>query len=369
MALVAGACGGSGPSVIAAATSTTAVPTTAPTSVTSSTAAPTTAAPTTSPTTVAPTTVAPPTTVAAPPDLLPTLLITDGNTVRSVGPDGTGGLSSYVELVTDSPARVAHMAGDFTVVAEEHPAPSGMFGPGEVVHYLQDGTREVLPNAQTLYGIEMIGGEESAIVAQEHSVTMDSGDLVAVGLDTGTVVFLGQAWGPEYGVGTVEWSDTGIAVLSAWTDLTESVTYIDSTGGYVTRVSPTDGLAYAQAPLVQAAALSPDAQTVVWAEGPEYQTDPDTGDSVLVGDFWVVKGMNLDSGAIEFAMPIDFVGVDPANSSIDSIHWGGTFLIVNRTQSIGDNQVNLAPTLIDMTGAEPAIVPFDPAGNATPLDL
>ncbi len=368
MAIVAGACGGSGPSVIAAATSTTAVPTTAPASVTSSTAALTTAAPTTAaPTTVAPTTIAPPTTVETPPDLvLPTLLLTDGNTVRSVGPDDTGGLSSYVELVTDSPARVAYMTGDFTVVAEEYPAPSG---PGEVVHYLQDGTREVIPNAKTLYGIEIIGGEESAIVAQEHSVTMDSGDLVAVGLDTGTIVFLGQAWGPEFGVGAVEWSDTGIAVISAWTDLTESVTYIDNTGGYVTRVSPTDGLAYAQAPLVQAAALSPDAQTVVWAEGPEYQVDPATGDSVLVGDFWVVKGMNLDSGAIEFAMPIDFTGVDPANSSIDSIHWAGTFLIVNRTQFIGDSQVNLAPTLIDMTGAEPAIVPFGPAGNATPLDL
>jgi len=301
--------------------------------------------------------------------MLPTLLMTDGNTVRSVGPDDSGVSTSVVEVVTDSPARVAYVAGDFTVVTEEHPAASGIFGPGEVVHYRQDGTREVIPNAQTLYGIEIIGGEESAIVAQQHSVTMDSGDLVAVGLDTGTIVVLGQAWGPEYGVGSVEWSDTGIAVISAWSDQTESVTYIDDTGAYVTRVSPTDGLAYASAPLVQAAAMSPDAQFVVWAEGPDYQADPATGDSVLVGDFWVVKGMNLDTGSIEFAMPIDFAGVDPASSSIDSIHWTGTFLVVNRTQSVGDNLVNLAPVLIDMTGAEPAIVPFTPAGNATPLFL
>jgi len=328
---------------------------------------PTTVAPhTTVPaTTAAPTTAAPPS-----PDLvLPTLLLTDGDTVRSVGPDDNGISTAFVELVAYSPARVAYVAGDFSVVTEEHPASSGVFGPGEVFHYLQDGTREVIPNAQTLYGIQVIDGEESAIVAQQHSVTMDSGDLVAVGLDTGNIVVLGQAWGPDFTVGSVEWSDTGMAVISAWTSVSESVTYIDSTGGRVTRPSPTIGLANASAPLVQAAALSPEGDTVVWAEGPKYQTDPDTGESVLVGDFWVVKGMNLDTGTVEFAMPIDFAGVDPANSSIDSIHWTGTYLVVNRTESAGDNLINLAPVLIDMTGAEPAIVAFTPTGNATPLFL
>ena len=258
------------------------------------------------------------------------------------------------------------MAGDSTVVAEEHPGASGIFGPGEVVHYLQDGTREVIPNAETLYGIEMIDGEESAIVAQQHSVTMDSGDLAAVGLDTGNIVVLGPAWGPEYGVGSVEWSDTGMAVISAWSDLTETVTYIDSAGAYITRVSPTDGLAYASPPLVQAAALSPDGSRVVWAEGPEFQENPDTGVTELVGDTWVVKGMDINTGTVEFAMPVAFPGVELVDSSIDSIHWTGDFLVVNRTQSVGDNLVNLAPTMIDMTGAEPAIVPFAPTGNATP---
>jgi len=306
-------------------------------------------------------------TVRASPDLqIPALLLTDGNTVRRVGPDGSGAIVSRVELVTEFPARVAFLAADLTVFTEENSGPSGKVGSGVVAHYLADGARELVPNAQALYGVEVIGGEESVIVAQEHSVTMDSGDLVAVGVETGTIVTLGSAWAPEYGVGNVEWSDTGIAVISAWADLTESVTYIDSAGSSVTRPSPTDGLAYASAPLVQAAALSPDGNTVAWAEGPDSTYDAATGLSVLVGDTWVVKGMDLGSGAVEFAMPIDFSGVDPLDSSIGSIHWAGTHLVVNRSQVVGSGTVNLPPVLIDMTGAEPAIVPFTHSGTATP---
>jgi len=313
-------------------------------------------------TTTAPSTTEPPAAL----DLqLPTLIMVEGNTVRSVGPDDDGSMASYVELVADAPVAVAYMAGDFTVVVEEHPDPADPFGSGRIVHYLQDGTREVIPGVDRLFGVEVVNGEESVIAAQDNSLSFSSGDLVAIGLETGTVVTFGLAWAPEYGVGSVEWSDFGTAVVSAWSDLTESVTYVDEAGANLILPSPTDDLAYASAPLVQAAAISPDGRMVVWAEGPDQAYDDASGEFVMVGDKWVVKGMNLDTGAVEFAMPINFEGVDPSNSVIDAIRYSPTHLVVNRLQYIGDTVAYMAPVIIDMTGAEPATVAFEPVGNST----
>ncbi len=366
MVMLVAACGGTSSSVFSGATSTTAGPSTTAAGATS--VAPTTTAPaepvTTGPvveTTTSPvsnSTVAP---VA--PDLeLPTLVMADGNTVRSVGPDDSGVMVSYVELVADAPVRVAFMAGDFTVITEEHSDPTAS---GRIVHYRQDGTREVIPGVDRLFGVEVINGEESVIAAQDDSAGSGSGDILAIGLDTGAVVSLGTAWAPEYGVGSVEWSDHATAVVSAWSDLTEVVTYVDDTGREVIQRSPTDDLGYAEPPLVQAAALSPDGRLVVWAEGPDQGYDEVTAEFALVGDSWVVKGMDLGTGRVEFAMPIDFAGVDPHDSAVGSIRFAPTFLVVNRSQVVGDRVINLAPAMIDMTGAEPATVPFDVVGNAT----
>jgi len=367
--VLAAACGGSSLDLSAVAETQT-PPTSGPTaSQPASTLSPPTTQSTTTTTTEAPptTTVVPSTTAAESVlDLqFPTLIMVDGNTVRSVGPGDDGVMASYIEMVADAPVAVAYMASDFTVIVEEHPESTDAFGSGRIVHYLQDGTREVIPGVDRLFGVEVINGEESVIVAQDNSASLDSGDLVAIGLETGTVVTFGLAWAPEYGVGSVEWSDVGTAVVSAWSDLTELVTYVDEAGGVVNLASPTDGLAYASPPLVQAAAISPDGRIVVWAEGPDQAFDDATGDFTLVGDSWVVKGMNLDTGAIEFAMPISFEGVDPRDSAIDSIRYSPTHLVVNRLQFIGDNAVYMAPVVIDMTGAEPAVVAFDVFGNST----
>ncbi len=371
LALVASACGGSSLDLadIADGSTTSTPATTVPVSESTSSVAPaTTVVSTTSTTTtVEPATSAPPSTTVAPiaPDLqIPTLVLADGNTVRSVGPDPDGTMVSYVEVITENQVSKAFLLSDFTAVTEEHLA-GDPFGGGEVVHYWQDGTREVIPRVDRLFGIEVVNGEESVIVAEGDFPMPDGGDILAIGMETFAVVNLGAAWGPEFGVGTVEWSNFGTAVVSAWTDLTESVTYIDEIGAPVTMPSPTDDLAYASPPLVQAAALSPDGNTVVWAEGPDQAYDDATGDFVLVGDSWVVKGMNLSTGVVEFAMPIDFTGVAPAESMIPSIRFSPTHLVVNRIQFVGSNVVNLAPVLIDITGAEPATVPFDVVGNAS----
>ncbi len=367
MVMIVAACGETSSGVVSGATSTTATPPTtadpAPVIV-STTTAPATESTTTAPVIVSTTALAPDSTVAPlVPDLeLPKLVMVDGDTVRSVGPDDNGTMVSDVELVADAPVRVAFMASDLTVITEEHPDPTGS---GRVVRYGPDGTREAIPGIDRLFGLEVINGEESMIAAQDRPTVTGSGDIVAIGIKTGTVVSLGTAWGPAYGVGSVEWSDFGTAVVSAEFDLTELVSYIDDTGREVIQRSPTDDLPYGEPPLVKAAALSPDGSLVVWAEGPDQVHDDSTGEFTLLGDSWVVKGMNLDTGRVEFAMPIDFAEVDPHDSAVDSIRFAPTFLVVNRTRVVGDGVINLAPVMIDMTGAEPATVPFDEVGNAT----
>ncbi len=369
LALVASACGGSSLDLanIADGSTTSAPPTTVSASATS--VAPTTTAAWTTTTVAAveSTTTAPTTTSAAPvvPDLqIPTLVLADGNTVRSVGPGPDGTMISYVEVVTDNQVSRAFLMSDFTAVTEEHFV-GDPFGAGEVVLYRQDGSREVIPGVDRLFGVEMINGEESVIAAEDSFAMPETGDILAIGLETLTVVHLGLAWAPEYGAGTVEWSNFGTAVVSGWSDLTETVSYVDSFGAEVILPSPTDDLAYASPPMVQAAALSPDGKTVVWAEGPDQGYDDATGDFMLVGDSWVVKGMDLATGRVEFAMPIDFTGVAPTDSVIPSIRYSPTHLVVNRMQITGGNAINLAPVMIDITGAEPATVPFDVVGNAS----
>ncbi len=299
----------------------------------------------------------------------PSLVMADGNTIRSVGPSANGRIVTSVEQVAAGPVRVAYVADDLTVISQENLATDEPFTPAHIARYHHDGTREVIAGVSSLFGLAVISGEQSIIAAEAFDPSMESGDILAIGLDTGTITRLGWAWGPEYGVGAVEWSSQGMAVVSGWADQTESVIYIDTTGNQLTRPSPTDNLAYASPPSVVSAALSPDGSQVVWAEGPDLGYDEASGEFVLMGDPWVVKGMDLTTGQVVFALPIEFAGVEFGDSWIDSIRYSDTHLVVNRMQSFGDESVVMAPAMIDMTGAEPAVVPFDVVGNATLLPV
>ncbi len=296
----------------------------------------------------------------------------DGNTVRSVGPSASGRIVASVEQLTDGPVWVAFVADDLTVISQENAVKSQenaasdeLFTPAHIVRYHHDGTREQIAGVSTLFGLAVISGEQSIIAAETFDISKESGDILAIGLDTGAVTHLGWAWGPEYGVGAIEWSSQGMAVVSGWADQTESVIYIDTSGNQLTRPGPTDNLAYASPPAVVSAALSPDGNQVVWAEGPDWGFDEASGEFMLMGDPWVVKGMDLATGLVIFALPIEFAGVGFGDSWIDSIRYSDTHLVVNRTQTFGEESVVMAPVIIDMTGAEPAVVPFDVVGNAT----
>ncbi len=160
-----------------------------------------------------------------------------------------------------------------------------------------------------------------------------TGRLVVQDLSTGDATVLADAAGPELFLSHAS-AAAGLLALTYVADLTEVVEFRDWSGALVERESPTDGLAYNQAPFVTGAVLSPDGSEVATVEGPDVDGTSGDGDT-QVGD-WQVVIDDADGEQLRFTV---------ADQSIAyvTIDFDGRWLLV----SGGTVDGPVAPLLID----------------------
>lgn len=143
-----------------------------------------------------------------------------------------------------------------------------------------------------------------------------------------------------------------VVVLSYYSDLTETVSFVDHQGAEVERPSPTDELAYNAPPLVTGAVISPDGSELAYLEGPDVDgtTDPER----LVGQ-WDVVIDDADGEQLRLTV------ADQSVSGV-SIDFDGRWLVVSGMTTDGPVQ----PLLIDTEATDLAtyLIP-DVVGVAT----
>ena len=369
-ALLVASCG-NGPEpaadVNAGPTTTTDTPTTSTTPPSSTTTATTTTTKTTTTATTTTTT----TTTTAPP-----VIESDVDAVYSPVSVPAGSLvvhdrsSVYVVDLTLDPIEpqivlgpldglvilVARMATDGSLVVEViEDVPIGQaarvdkivqFGPnGSIIDLIED---------SVLFDVAPFGGVEQALVGEFWDGNIDDGaSLVAVPLDGRPPVAFGTAFAPEYGVGSIDVVH-GVAVVSAFADLTELVTFTDADGSDISRPSPTDGLAYGEAPFVVDATFSPDGSQVAWIEGPEHYVGGESDEPTWHGE-WRIRSFDAASGEEVISWPFEFPNPDPFTQVINGLAHTGDRLVISRGQVHDGPVLDLELLILDLTGEEPEL--------------
>ena len=247
---------------------------------------------------------------------------------------------------------VAHLAG---IAAVAYGAGTGLIAAevdGALVVVGDDGPAAVDAGQEGivhLYDVAAVDGVAHALYGVRRDVDGEepSGIIVLASLAGGERRDLAAGFAPEFH--TAAGSLAGdVVVLSAFSDLTESVWWVTLDGGDPPAWSPTDDLEYNAPPLVMSAVLSPDASTVAWLSGPDW--DGATG--ATVGG-WEVVVADL-TGRERHRLPIDGADGEPIR-----IDYDGERVLVSRRA--GEER---APALvIDLASGSTAALPV--AGTAT----
>ncbi len=309
VAVVGAACGGGDlDEVLAVADpSTTSVAgTTAPPDTTSSTSTSAPVGTSSSTTTTTTTTTTPPSPVG------PALVVAHDDVVELVGRDGT----TRTLVRATRPVEFALGLEDGTVFTSEVVLDAeGVVERYAIVRHRPDGTStEVLADG-VVFDVAVLDGRTVVLAGEipPFESGIDTMPLLAVDVETLERRELGLDWlAPEWAITDIDAAGP-LWALSANSDLTEVIELIDP--GDFARVpgsfSPTDGLAYGQAPFVTLAELSPDRSQLAWVEGPEYDVGVDP--AVPVGR-WEVVVADTSTGAEVLRRPI---GPDDPAVAID----------------------------------------------------
>ena len=181
-------------------------------------------------------------------------------------------------------------------------------------------------------------------------------DAVLFDVDGRPPIAFGTAYAPEYGVGSIDVVD-GVAVVSAFADLTELVTYTDIEGNPITLPSPTDDLPYGEAPFVLLASFSPDGSEVAWIEGPEHYFDVDAGTETWHGE-WRIRSFDVQTGEERLSWPFGFPNEDPFAQVITGLAHAGDRLYVSRAQVHDGLLFDIEMLVLDLMTEEPELREF-----------
>jgi hypothetical protein len=221
----------------------------------------------------------------------------------------------------------------------------------EIVQFGPDGSIIDLVEDAILYDVAVFGGVEQALVGEVWGGDVEQeANLVAVPLDGRPPIAFGTAFAPEYGVDSIDVVDE-IAVVSAFADLTELVTYTDAQGTEIILPSPTDGLPYGGEPFVHLAVISPDGSEVAWVEGPENYPD-ESGVATWFGD-WRVRSMDLVTGEETLSWPFEFPTDDPFGQVVTGLVHAGDALVISRGVVHDALLFDIELLVLDLTTEEP----------------
>jgi len=231
----------------------------------------------------------------------------------------------------DGEVAVAYGDGHGTVVAEVD---------GALVDVASGGPRAIdvgAPGRVLLFDVVTIDGAPTALLGvRDESQGEPAGDIALVDLATGARRGVATGYAVEHHTfaGSV---GGGMASVSAYSDLTESVTLYPIEEGRPDPVwSPTIDLPYNAPPLVLDAILSPDGERIAWLSGPEAPGDaPDGGPAGT----WEVVVAAVD-GTGQERIPL---GLADGTSAVRLDHDGERVLV---STAVGDAPG--APLLIDL---------------------
>ena len=251
--------------------------------------------------------------------------------------------------------RAARLAGDGSLVVELiDDVPIGEpITVHKIVQFGPDGSIIDLVEDAILYDVAVFGGVEQALVGEVWDGDIEEeANLVAVPLDGRPPVAFGTAFAPEYGVDSIDVVDE-LAVVSAFADLTELVTYTDAEGTDIILPSPTDDLPYGGEPFVHLAVFSPDGSEVAWIEGPENYPD-ESGVATWFGD-WRVRSIDLLTGEERLSWPFDFPTDDPFGQVVTGLVHAGDRLVISRGVVHDALLFDIELLVLDLTTEEPEL--------------
>ncbi|MEZ5166005.1 MAG: hypothetical protein R2695_05760 [Acidimicrobiales bacterium] len=290
----------------------------------------------------------------------PALLVAEGRAVRSY-PDGTGLVETRYAV-----ARLLE-AGDGSVFTNEAAGTPGDPYRVEVAVYRPGAERRVL-DASSVFDIGTVDGTEVVFVEPPAPDGFIFGGIEAWAVDDLRMVArLEPPAEAEFGVLTFDWNDTTqVGVATAWSDLTESVFFVDAAGNRVDLPSPTDDLDYNEPPFVTAATISLDGGTLYWLEGPDWGFDPALGESGPIAAPWVLRAADLTTGAETLVWEVTDTIADRSVVDLVSMTDLGGTLLINRESSDGDTPTPSTPLLLDVTTGGPIASDVPIVGVATP---
>ena len=286
------------------------------------------------------------------------LLIHDRQSVFVVDPTGepVAPAEIYGDLV-DHVILSVRLASDTSLVVEITDEvelgdpPSGH----NIQQHWSDGSGLRLIDDAVLFDVAVFGGVESALVGEAWDGTaFEEGQLLAVPLDGRPPIAFGTAFAPEYGVGSIDVVD-GVAVVSAFADLTELVSYTDIEGNEITLPSPTDDLPYGEAPFVHLATFSPDGSELAWIEGPEHYLDVEAGTESWHGE-WRIRSLDISTGDERLSWPFGFPNEDPFAQVVTGFVHAGDRLYVSRAQVHDGLLFDIEMLMLDLATEEPELV-------------
>lgn len=253
----------------------------------------------------------------------------------------------------DLVVQAARLAGDGSLVVEliDDVAIGEAVTVHKIVQFGTNGSITDLIEDAVLFDLALFGGVEQVLVGEVWDGEDEAANLVAVPLDGRPPVAFGTAFAPEYGVGSIDVVNE-VAMVSAYADLSELVSFTDAAGNDISRPSPTDDLEYGAEPAVSHATFSPDGSEVAWIEGPEYYPDADAEEATWHGA-WRVRSFDVVTGEERLNLAFEFPDGDPFNQLVNGLAHRGDQMVISRGLIDDGSGSDLELLVLDLATEEP----------------
>ena len=302
---------------------------------------------------------------------IPPLLVADGTLVSLLVFDEEDKEAFTVEPILETPHPVFEIrqAADGTIFTQEIIEDDGIETFDHVVAVYRPGASRVeIDGAIQLFDVAIVDGVESVVLGLGSTDELGYGGVVARSVDELDVdrADFGLAAEAEFWVTHADYADDRL-VYTAISDLTETVGYRGEAGATFT---PTEGIEYNAPPFVTAASLSADAETVYWAEGPDWDGRVDDFEGGWVEAEWRLRGADVATGEESLSWPLSEPVADTGELNIESVIDLGDHILVNRSMlssPVGPSETIFPAALVlDFTFEEPWLRELPIPGVAAP---